>query len=40
MKHKAQTVVCPYCGEDFDARENGRYICPECENGVNIAQKV
>ena len=36
MKRKAQTVVCPHCGEDFDVKENGRYICPECENCVDV----
>ena len=30
MKQKAQTVICPHCEEDFDVKENGRYICPEC----------
>jgi len=29
-------VICPHCGEDFDVRENGRYICPECENYVDV----
>lgn len=36
MKQKAQTVICPHCGEDFDVKENGRYICPECENYVDV----
>ena len=36
MRRKAQTVICPHCGEDFDVKENGRYICPECENYVDV----
>lgn len=36
MKRKAQTVICPHCGEDFNVKENGRYICPECENYVDV----
>lgn len=36
MKPKKQTVICPHCGEDFDVTENGRYICPECENYVDV----
>ena len=36
MKQKTQTVICPHCGEDFDVRDNGRYICPECENYVDV----
>ena len=33
---KVRTVICPHCGEDFDVRENGRYVCPECENCVDV----
>ena len=36
MKQNKQTVICPHCGEDFDVKENGRYICPECENYVDV----
>ena len=35
-RQKAITIVCPHCGEDFDVTENGRYICPECENYVDV----
>ena len=35
-RRKAITIVCPHCGEDFDVSENGRYICPECENYVDV----
>ena len=33
---KTITVICPHCGVDFDINENGRYICPECENYVDV----
>ena len=33
---KTITVICPHCGEDFDVHSNGRYICPECENYVDV----
>ena len=33
---KTITVICPHCGEDFDVKGNGRYICPECENYVDV----
>ena len=36
MKQKVQTVICPHCGEDFDVKENGRYICPECKNYADV----
>ena len=35
-RKKSITIVCPHCGEDFDVTENGRYICPECENYVDV----
>ena len=35
-RRKTETIVCPHCGEDFDVTENGRYICPECENYVDV----
>ncbi len=35
-RRETETVICPHCGEDFDVYENGRYICPECENLVDI----
>ncbi len=35
-RRKTITVICPHCGEDFDVTENGRYICPECENYVDV----
>ena len=30
------TIICPHCGEDFDVKENGRYICPACEECVDV----
>lgn len=30
------TVICPHCGEDFDIQKNGRYVCPECEEYVDV----
>ena len=33
---KTITVICPHCGEDFDVHSNGRYICPECDNYVDV----
>lgn len=33
---KFETAICPHCGEDFDVKENGRYVCPECENYVDV----
>jgi hypothetical protein len=35
-RRKTKTVICPHCGADFDVQANGRYICPECENYVDI----
>jgi hypothetical protein len=33
---KSETAICPHCGEDFEVKENGRYICPGCENYVDV----
>ena len=35
-RRKSMTIICPHCGEDFDVKENGRYICPKCENYVDV----
>ena len=35
-RRKTITIICPHCGEDFDVTENGRYICPGCENYVDV----
>ena len=35
-RRKTITIICPHCGENFDVTENGRYICPECENYVDV----
>lgn len=35
-RRKTITIICPHCGEDFDVTENGRHICPECENYVDV----
>ena len=33
---KTLTAICPHCGEAFEVWKNGRYICPECENYVDV----
>lgn len=33
---KTLTAICPHCGEDFEVWKNCRYICPECENYVDV----
>jgi hypothetical protein len=35
-RRKTLTIVCPHCGEDFDVSENRRYVCPECEEYVDV----